>query len=321
MEVNRLTPIDAILTGNIDYWEDQGIRMAARKLDLPFLVLRREHECNEFVRARSLKRYSRFMFEGDGVAVFGQPSLKPLIESGACHEEQVVVTGAPRLDCWHDANLADQDADTIVLLSYRDPGYGAKNSFTEVLQLFVDHASQASKTSKLRFVVKAKSRDDARIILRTLVSQPPNVFIEHDVSLLGLFLRSRLIIGFNSLSVIEALLSNATVVAPFWGETNHPAERLMFHPSRDQHSIAMIFAESRAALSELIDRAALTNQRGCEVNRDARLSVVNQFLTWSPRHTASERMESWIRASIESHGVGTRTIPKSMVSLARGDVA
>ena len=320
-EINRHTPVDAILAANIDYWQDQGIRIAAQKLDLPFLVLRREQESNEKTKTNSLQRYSQFTFEGDGVAVFGRSSLKPLVESGACRAEQVVVTGAPRLDCWHDANPSNQDADSIVLLSYRDPAYGASSSFREILELFVDCAKKASSTCKARFVVKAKSYDDALIIRKMLAMKSANVSIEHDTSLYDLFLRSRLVIGFNSLSVVEALLSKATVVVPFWGDANSAAERTIFHPSLNQHRKALLFAESRASLAELIDRAARSSQRDREAGRDARLYVVNQFITWSPHHTASERVESWIRASIDSRSAGARAVFRSVAAPARGDAA
>ena len=320
-EIDRHTPVDAILAANIDYWQDQGILIAARNLNIPFLVLRREQESSDKTRIRSLQRYSQFTFEGDGVAAFGQSSLKPLIESGACRVEQVVVTGAPRLDCWHDANPSNQDADTIVLLSYRDPAYGASNSFREVLELFVDRAKKVSSTCKARFVVKAKSYADALVIRQMLAMRPTNVLIEHDTSLFDLFLRSRLVIGFNSLSVVEALLSEATVVVPFWGDANGAAESTMFHPCRDQHPKALLFAESRAALAELTDRAARGDQRDREVDRDARLNVVNQFMAWSAHHTASERVESWIRASIKSYDAGARTVSRSVAAPSPGDAA
>ena len=318
-EISHLTPVDAILTGNIDYWQDQGIRMAAQKLDLPFLVLRRENECSGLVQERALKRYSRFTFEGDSVAVFGRPSLKPLVESGACREGQIVVTGAPRLDCWHDADPSNRDADTIVLLSYRDPAYGASSSFREVLELFIDCARKSHNINSLRFIVKAKSYDDHLAIYRTLASKPPNVFIEHDISLFDLFLRSRLVIGFNSLSVVEALLCEATIIVPFWGETKLAADKTMFHPSREQHGKAIVFAESVTALSELIGCVTRNEENDCESDRNTRLNVVNQYVEWSSHHTASERVESWIRASIVTHSAGVRTVPGNVGSLAPGE--
>ncbi len=319
--INRHTPVDAILAANIDYWQDQGILVAARKLNIPFLVLRREQEISDKTRERAFQRYSQFKFEGDGVAAFGRTSLKPLIESGACRAEQVVVTGAPRLDCWHDVNPSNQDTDSIVLLSYRDPVYGASNSFREVLELFVDCAKKASSTCKARFVVKAKSHDDALAIHQVLAMKPTNVLIEHDTSLFDLFHRSRLVIGFDSLAVVEALLSKATVVVPFWGDAKGTAESTMFHPSRDQHRKALLFAESRAALSELTDRAARSDQRDRNVDREARLNVVNQFMAWSPQQTASERVESWIRASIRSRDARMRTVSRSIAAPDRGDTA
>ena len=299
-EVEKIVPFDAIMTANIDYWQDQGIRMAARKCGQPFLVLRREHECSVFTRLRAKKRYTGFTFEGDCVAAFGQESLQLLIDSGACREGQVVVTGAPRFDNWHDIDQSNDDADTLVLLSYLAPGYRAQESFREVLELFVKHAENAHSTSMVRFVVKAKSSEDARLISRMLKAKPKNLSIEHDIGLYDLLRSSRLVIGFDSLSLLEALLSDATVVIPFWGVTNVEADQVMFHPCREPHGTAINFVKSLEALSNMIDCAVLNEQRHQVLDRNTRLEVVNQMVAWLPQKTASEAVEDWIRSAIAS---------------------
>ena len=305
-EVERLVSVDAIMTANIDYWQDQGIRMAAQSRGLPFLILRRENECSVVTRVRARKRYSGFKFEGDGVAVFGRPSLEPLIESGACREEQLVVTGAPRLDSWRDTDPLRADADTLVLLSYRDPAYRAPQSFREVLEIFVNCAERACRISEARFVVKAKSNEDAFLVSRMLPSRPRNLSIEHEVGLYDLFSASRLIIGFESLSLVEALLSDAAVAVPFWGSTCVEAEQVMFHSSREEHEKALEFIQSPAALCSLVESVVRNERSKNLADRNARLHVVNQMVAWSPERTASVEVETWIRSAIASD-IGSRS--------------
>lgn len=244
--------------------------------------------------------YRGFRFEGDSVAVFGESTLRIFVDSGACRSDQVVVTGGPRFDVWRDLGNDGQAKDTITLLSYRDPDYFAPASFVEVLDRFTATANRL-QGSPCRFVVKAKNKADARAIRRMMPAHSANLSVDHEVALPELFVRSRLIIGFNSLSVVEALLTDAQGAVPYWGDALLHPDWLMFHPDRPGDRDAVTFLTGRQELEEIIASAVLSSA-GMQFDPAVRSAVVEKLIHVPREWTASDEVASWIRSQIDRFG-------------------
>ena len=72
----KMHPIDAILAGNVDHWQEEVVKVACRQLGIPFLALPREtHAGRRFAD-------SKFRFRGSGVAVLSETTRRMLVGAG-----------------------------------------------------------------------------------------------------------------------------------------------------------------------------------------------------------------------------------------------
>lgn len=296
-ELRARTPVHALMTSHIDYWQAEGARLGAKRYDVPFLGLCREHMCLPIEQRTVREYYSGFRYEGDSIAVFGEATRRIFIESGACAPNQIVVTGPPRLDIWRDVNLDNFTRDTLVLLSYRDPDYRAPGSFNEVLHLFLE-AAQRHSNGNVRFVVKSKNLTDTDEIRAVAGEFARFVEIDHQVALTSLLPTARLVIGFNSLSVLEAQFCRARTVVPYWGDAVRPSEELIFDPENPIVAKAIEFPQNSEALVELLDTAALDDQP-TEISASDRHAVVERIFHTPINGSCSKEVESYVLAAIE----------------------
>jgi hypothetical protein len=293
--LQRRWPIDAVMTSHIDYWHGEGVRLGARHLGIPFLALCREHMCLPIEQESVRRFFTGFKWEGDAVAVFGQSTKDIFVNSGACSNDQVVVTGPPRLDIWRDIAPCTEPKNLIVLLSYRDPDYRAPGSFVEVLRIFRDAYARHSKDAV--FWVKSKDTKDSEEIRRLVRDTGHNFIINHEKPLYELFPRARLVVGFNSLSLVEAMFTQACVTIPCWSDADRPREELMFNP--DDPKLKNVIAFARSA--EELDRHLVLAARGQHAQPGAaaeRLTMVRRIFHIPHQGTCSEEVERFVRTRI-----------------------
>ncbi|TCS72488.1 hypothetical protein EDC61_105143 [Sulfuritortus calidifontis] len=292
------TDIGAFMTSHIDYWHAEGIRLGAKKVGIPFVGLCREHMCLPIEQRTVTEYYKDFIYEGDAIAVFGDATRNIFINSGACRPDQVVVTGAPRLDIWRDIVWQQGQTNFVVLLSYRDPDYRAPQSFAEVLDIFLQCAEKHKDETTLSFLVKAKNLQDAEEIRGMAGKHSANVTIDHEIQLPDLLPRSRLVIGFNSLSLLEARFTAAQVVVPFWGDARRHPDELIFNPADPVTRKVVDFPESPVELETLLNEAIVC-QNYMRPNVEDRLAVIQKVFYFPADCTCSENVEAFVRSRMK----------------------
>lgn len=297
--LRRRFPIDAVMTSHIDYWQAEGIRLGAKKANIPFLGLCREHMCLPIEQKSVTRYYTGFKYEGNSIAVFGESTRKIFIDSGACTPDQLVVTGPPRLDLWRDIDTTGSVLRRIVLLSYRDPDYRAPRSFLEVLDLFLA-AAASSKNGDVEFVVKAKNPQDADEIRGIAGARASYVTIDHKVPLTELLPTARMIVGFNSLSLLEAQFCHGQTVIPYWGDAERDDEELMFTPSDPQTARAILFPESPEQLTALLADAACSSWERPSVDDADRDYIVRKIFHVPAVGNSSAAVEHYVRQNIRT---------------------
>jgi hypothetical protein len=292
--------IDAILLSHIDYWQGESVRMAAQSRGLPVLALCREHMNTPKEQETVRDFYTGFRFEGDAVAVFGEQTKQIFINSGACRPEQIWVTGAPRFDVWRALESRGAERDHIVLLSFADPDYRAVGCFEQCLKIFTAAAHNAlANASSCRFVIKAKNFIDYRRIARAIGQLPLNMQLTHSMSLHELFPRSRLVIGFNSLAVVEALLSDAEIAVPCFADADRDRSELLFSPDDATIRRAIAFPQTPGELASMVDAFATREGRSI-VDGAARAECLGHLLYWPTETTASNLVADFVLSHIES---------------------
>ncbi|PYB77104.1 hypothetical protein [Rhizobium wuzhouense] len=290
------TPVDAFMTSHIDYWQAESARLGAKRHGVPFLGLCREHMCLPIEQRTVRAYYTGFRYEGNSIALFGDSTRRIFIESGACTPDQIVVTGPPRLDIWRDIDVERVKRDTIVLLSYRDPDYRAPNSFKEVLRLFLA-AAQRHAGSGVRFVVKAKNIGDSDEIRSAGEPLEHFVEIDHQVPLTSLLPRARLVVGFNSLSVLEAQFCKGRTAVPYWGDAMRPSEELMFDPADPVAAKVIDFPRGPEAFDALIDEAARGDLQ-TTASAEERYAVIRGIFHIPADRSCSKEVERYVLNAI-----------------------
>lgn len=303
-EAARKLPIDAVATANIDYWQDEAMKLACRKLDIPFLVLCRENYTIPWTVPWMHEHLAkcRFHFDGAGLAVFSQ-ATKDAFAPGFENPDDIWITGAPRYDRWlHLEPMANSAKTFLSLITFNDPGYMATNTFLEIAEIF-DRVARHENHGELTWLVKCKKRGDRDEVLHrvgTLDGSP--LRFEYDTPLFELYPRSRIIIGYNSLALVEAMLTDAPVVVPCWGETRAPRQDLLLDFNDPLTRKVVNFADSPEAFADLLARAA----RGEALpagTREERLALFKAHLhlpgsDGGPK-TASASTEAFVRHYVE----------------------
>jgi hypothetical protein len=299
----RRARISAVLAGNTDYWQDEAIKLGCESLGIPFLVLCRENyvwkKSADYVHSRFID--SRFKFRGRGVAVASEVTRQTLVSSGAFGADQVTVTGWPRFDSWLGRDAALQERDSIVLLSYAERRYLAPENFVDVLRIFAELA--LANQHRLKFVIKTKKANETDEIYDICPSlRASEVEVTGTRSLMDIYDAARLVIGYNSLAVLETMLSSTPVVVPWWGDAVRPqAECLLSAENTGDRSVAH-FAKDAGQLKALIEQAISgpLGPLGTEQERLARFSAHSSF---DPLKSSSQRVADWIVSELRASTV------------------
>lgn len=297
--LDRLSPrvrIDAIVSENIDYWQDLGLIRACRDRGMPFLTLCREHGYTNFAQSYVYHHYRvlRFKYEGTAIAVWGEATRQTFIKGGIAPADAVWVTGAPRFDLLRGRTAPDGETRCLTLLSFLHPVYGACNSFQETLAVFARQAASHGERG-LRFVVKCRDGADADAI-RQLLGEDGRRAVEVAVTLdlHGLLFRSKLVIGFNSTALLEALFTGAVLVSPGWGDALEAQDDLMIDSSRELERSVFAFPSSPDELESIIERVA-RGDAPARADRSRRLALFDRFVRFPEDTTCSGLAEAFVR--------------------------
>ncbi|CAN5368995.1 hypothetical protein BH23GEM2_BH23GEM2_21300 [soil metagenome] len=294
--IGRKQPVTAVMSANVDYWQDLGFKLVCREQGVPFLALSREHPVVAHALGTAIEWYgdTGFAFEGNGVAVAARASVDMLVTGNALDEEDVVITGLPRLDAWRDVDttIPMEHRRTVTLLSFTK-GYYADDTFVDVLASFAE-AARGLAATPFRFVVKCKSYEDYLAVTEMLPrNKPSNVEVVYNEPLFSVLPQSRLVIGFNSLAMAEAALSRAPLCVPFYDQCRRDRSEVMFHPGEPSHQQAITFPASPEELAQCITQHCSGSPR--LLDADAAEAIASEFFYWPPDSTITEAVERFIR--------------------------
>lgn len=295
--------IDAVVAANTDYWQDEALRMGCRKLGIPFIVLSRESygigRGRQYVNEVYAK--GQFYFNGAGCAVASPTCRQFLASQPAMRDAEIRTTGWPRYDAWRDYVMPPLAArNWVTLMAYGDPAqvqYAAAN-FRDVLKVVAKAAEQQLSLPperRLHFVIKIKKGNEDGYIhaIEPNLSQL-GINIIADMPLPEIVARSRLIIGFNTLAVLEGLLGHSAVAVPVWSDSDRDPAATLLHPDNVDDASVCYFPRAPEELARLIEQSAAGDlpAKGTEEQRLARFSrhsLVDRDVT------ASARFEAFVR--------------------------
>jgi hypothetical protein len=274
---SRVHPVDAVMSGNMDYWQDDAIKLGCKKLGIPFLVLSRENYTKKVDADIMFARFgdAKFKYGGTGVAVFAPETKHVMDDSGCFAPNSVFVTGAPRFDNWLEiGDVPESERVYMTLLSYADPVYMAQQNFAETLRLFAE-AAKSARDPALKWRIKVKKPSEVEHVVAAMPEiQSYPLEIVWDFPLTQLYPRSRIIIGYNTLAAAEGLLTETPVVIPCWGDARRNAEETLIKFDDPEDAKVAYFPESAEEMKALIRRGESGElpARGTAAERIARFS-------------------------------------------------
>ncbi|WP_412051298.1 hypothetical protein ACK6D9_08295 [Hoeflea sp. Naph1] len=292
--------IEAVISANIDYWQDVGFKKACAILQIPFIVISREHpviprECD---KVKEWYHDFGYIFTGSAIAVAGESSKKTLEDSNINFlNSKIVVTGLPRFDAWRDLDkLKPHRERTLITLLTFTKGYYADETFKNVLSAFCELADEFSNCP-VRFLIKTKDLQDT-VELEKFIggNRAPNLMCSHETPLFSVLADTKVAIGYNSLSLVEAAIARAFIALPAWGECKSHGHDVMYSSDNPKVKAIATHLYKKEDLKNLISKHI--NCPPTTINEDAFDLFVNEFVHISKHKTNSESVSDLIEKCI-----------------------
>ncbi|MCE8038921.1 hypothetical protein [Halomonas sp. MCCC 1A11062] len=282
-KIKKRVAVNSVLTANIDYWQDYALKKAAQDQSVKVVVLSKEFPINKKVSEEYRRKYYKFEHLADYICCFGSRLQDIFIDSGLGNKNNIVVTGAPRLDAWRSAQYI-QSGNIVTLLSFRE-GYGGDSEifFYDVMERTIK--ALEIKSEKYVLYIKAKNKIDEKLI-KEEVGESKNVIVTSSVELTDLLPRSKIIIGFNSLSLVEALLTESVILVPDWHGLDKKEDMLSTFSFVPPGTINLVTKEK---LSKLLENIESTVDELAPI-RENRLSMLKEFMQWDDDETSTEKL-------------------------------
>ncbi len=301
----NIQPIDAVISANFGYYAQREFGAALREAGTPFVVLHKEN-----VKSPGRVKYwdaiyrTRGAFEGSKILVYNATERDLQAETGVASPEQIVVTGMPRLDRvhrWRRAHASTHEGENppqLLFFSFwRKEKLTAIERVTEA-RTRIDAAEGewadlawtglcegthqavvelARQNPHARIVIKTKALgpriDDIWEVLRQSGEElPPNLTVISGGDPFPLIKKSRVVIGFNTTALLEALAAGKPVIVPQFAEADDARMRPLV--------IDVGGAVERATSPEELVRMASAHLNGPSAPPAELSSAASQALTY-----------------------------------------
>jgi len=230
--------INAIISANYNYSWQQPIYEACNELGIKRIILfkegiaplRRVNDSKDLAMRNMLLRFTNHNFNSELLLVYNQTVKKAFLESNIVNQNisTVKVSGIPRFDCY--TKLREdiiEDTARVVFFSF---SIISKTDFLKLnkvdSQHCIDHMNHfhlevikfAVNNPNIKLTIKTKSNPNFLKYIRNIIKAnytiwPQNIFITSSQPVYSLIKNSKYIIGFNSTTMLQALIANRTVIS------------------------------------------------------------------------------------------------------------
>ncbi len=281
--------ITAVLAGNFDYWYEECLRLACDEVGLPFLVLMREHDLTD-IRFKTQDDYYRQMKRIPDVAAMacaGEATAEVYAGLNLFPRSKLRITGWPRHDVWRDPVTPAYDR-PVILMSYHK-GYEATQDFEAMMDRFA-HLSR--RYPQVPFLVKAKHGVEEANLRRISDQCGLGLNVIDSMNLPSLLCNARVVIGFHSAAMYEALFAPTRILIPKWGETDQDPHTLAPSPADPVLEGHMEFLPTEESLRRAVAESAISGPYAPDMA--ARTRAFGQYFAYDLDHTAVPRVEDFV---------------------------
>lgn len=291
--------LKAVITGNTNYWEEEALRVACKRLKIPCIALSREYSISELWQNYSVDTYRgmNFKFKGDIIAAAGRFAVDYYVKGGVVEPERVRLAGHPRTDLYTHGDTADGEKRKVTMLSYGDPFHYAHLNMLEAIIVF-SWLSRQEKYKHLEFVVKCKDQQDLKWFKKYTRALEHNYRVDVSRDTYKIIKTSRIVIGYGSTAVWEALLTGAQIVVPHWYDTVLKQFSHGIHPSDPDFAKEVYFPRSAEEFRQTMEKLLEADEM--PVDRDLRKRLFRKaYFLPEDGKTCSESFEQLILDRID----------------------
>jgi hypothetical protein len=259
-----LRPIDAVISANFGYCIQREFATALEMRGTPFLIVQKEN-LNAATEDRrriwhAIYKNGRGKFGGRKILVYNQMERDLEVASGVAGPERVEIVGMPRLDRLHRwrREHGESDADGAAKVLFFS--FSRSDKIPRSLDLAKGWGQFCADTHRA-MIELAERRPEVEIIAKTkgigrqdeelesfAKDVPQNLRVVSGGDAFQLLTESRVVVGFNTTGLIEALALGKPVIVPRFGEANDPQLRTLVIDLGD----AVEYADSPRQLQELV---------------------------------------------------------------------
>lgn len=302
----------ALMIANIDYWQEHSLQLACKELNIPVIVLSKEYPYSDFYHSDYFKDYFKDFYPiYDALLVFGERLKKIFSELKGFDKDKIFATGAPRIDRWRSMEPFNDKDKSILIFSYlyhatipsrlKIENPEIDESTESVFFKFLKMISYYAEKNKIKnIIVKTRNKDDYNAIQNYFKKNKiNNIELIYEVNNYDLIMQSKIVIGTNSLSIIESMFSKVPIIIPDWftGLSNQK----MFNPNDELCSKALEICKNEESFLKSFDK--LISNNITEVNKethDARIKFVSKFWEYDPEISVSSKVQGVIDKYVEN---------------------
>ena len=181
-------------------------------------------------------------------------------------------------------------------MAYPGPEYMAEFNHWDVM-IILNYLSK--KYSHYKFYVKCKNSFQEHCLgIYAYKSGWNNLIIDSKIDNVDLMSKSKVIIGLNSLSILEGLLTKACLVNPFWGDACLPDNLLQIDPNDDLVKKCFAFPDSREKMCDIIEDVILARNY-VDIDMQSRLKLFNNYIRFDSDDSCTAKFEHIVVSLIE----------------------
>jgi len=228
--------IDCVISSHMRWVADVDWGIASKNLGVPYVVLYRE---GLFATSAAMREFmlGKFKFwgnfKGSHLVVHNDLGRQYCIDVGFVEPEKVSSLGSLRMDNYlrkiTKHQMKDSDQKCVVLFPPPiQPNFRIGGPFFPLFKkMHVELAHLALRRPDLIIIFKPKAKAHAtwRVVIdyvfqdeKIKIDEIPNLYIKPDVDVQELILRSKVVCGINSTTILEAAVAGKAVVVPLFSE-------------------------------------------------------------------------------------------------------
>lgn len=245
---NKKHNFNGILSFNFRYKAEKELHLACKILKIKFIVCQKESlhysdnspQTELYIKINSLNGE----FKGDYITVYTKKFKEVLTKASIIDSKKIFVVGMPRADYYYE-NINPQKKHVLLLMPFWTPrknllqqlSFDIKKYSQNVTNVILDFAL---KNPDEHVIIKMKMVDKFDKHLESVIENKniKNVFIKRGGNANNLIKDAKVVVGFQSTGLLEALILRKPVIVPYAGiKINDMFEKCILNLNEVTYSI------------------------------------------------------------------------------------